>query len=85
MQHARAVGAPGREALTVPLMMRAAYKASPPRLVVLLREPTERLHSAFYEYGQYRDRCPEGEEEGEGGSGRMGGRHSGTTGTCGRG
>jgi hypothetical protein len=37
--------------------MRAAYGAAAlPKLVVLLREPTERLHSAFWEYSQYRGR-----------------------------
>ncbi|KAI8474367.1 MAG: P-loop containing nucleoside triphosphate hydrolase protein [Monoraphidium minutum] len=63
IESARAAGAPDREALSVPLLMRAAYGDAPPRLVVLLREPSERLHSAFYEYPQYKDRygdSPEG-------------------------
>jgi len=43
-------------------MMRAVYGTTDlPRLVVLLREPSERLHSAFYEYPQYRMRYGDGE------------------------
>ena len=55
-QQARSLGLAGRDALTVPLLMRAAYGPAAPRLVVLLREPSERLHSAFWEYDQYKSR-----------------------------
>ena len=32
----------------LPVMLRAVYANRPPRMVVLLRDPVERLHSAFY-------------------------------------
>ena len=39
--------------LHVPLIMSALYGSRPPRLIVLLREPLERLHSAYWNYGHY--------------------------------
>ena len=42
-----------REALSVPLLVRGVYGTKLPRLVVVLREPSERLHSAWHEYHQY--------------------------------
>jgi hypothetical protein len=38
----------------VPLLLHAAYGEWPVRLIVLLRNPIERLWSAFHEYGQYK-------------------------------
>ena len=56
-QQARAIGIGQREAVTVPLLMRAAYGAARlPKLVVVLREPSERLHSAFWAHAHYRAR-----------------------------
>ncbi|MEW5313500.1 MAG: hypothetical protein WDW38_005064 [Sanguina aurantia] len=37
----------------VPLLMRAVYGSRPPRLVVLARNPIQRLHSAYYCYQHY--------------------------------
>lgn len=45
------------DALTTPLIMRGVYGSGAlPKLVVMLREPSERLHSAFWQYGQYRNK-----------------------------
>lgn len=56
MQQAQKMGMPGREGLTIPVLMKVVYGHSLPRLVVLLREPSERIHSAFWEYFQYKSR-----------------------------
>ncbi|GFH11325.1 sulfotransferase [Haematococcus lacustris] len=37
----------------LPLIMRALYMTRPPRLVALLRNPLDRLHSAYYGYPHY--------------------------------
>jgi hypothetical protein len=37
----------------MPLIMRAAYGSRPPKLIVLLRNPVDRLHAAFWDYDHY--------------------------------
>jgi hypothetical protein len=34
--------------LVLPLLMRAAYGARPPRLIAVIREPVARFHAAYY-------------------------------------
>lgn len=41
---------------SVPQLVRAAYGEASPNLVVLLRQPWQRMHSAFYNYPHYRGR-----------------------------
>lgn len=56
-QQARELGIGAREALSTPLLMRGVYgAASLPKLVIVLREPGERLHSAFWSHFQYKAR-----------------------------
>lgn len=40
----------------VPLLVRAAYGEWPVKLVVLLRNPIDRLWSAYNEYGHYKSK-----------------------------
>jgi hypothetical protein len=41
--------------LSLPLLVRAAYGPTPPKLVVMLREPGARLHSAFWRTNEYQE------------------------------
>lgn len=40
----------------VPLLLHAAYGEWPVKMIVMLRNPIERLWTAFHEYGQYKGR-----------------------------
>ena len=63
--------------------MRGVYGAEAlPRLVVMLREPSERLHSAFWEYSQYRTRHVGGSYAGSMMDGMRGGRVNAVTALC---
>jgi hypothetical protein len=42
--------------LILPLLMRAVHGNRPPKLLAVLREPTERLHAGYYAAGMYEPR-----------------------------
>jgi len=48
------IGAGTSGKLTVPWLMRAVHGTNAVRMIAVLREPTRRLHSAFYFWPQYR-------------------------------
>ncbi|KAG2498747.1 hypothetical protein HYH03_003486 [Edaphochlamys debaryana] len=52
---ARNMGMPYDD-LSLPLIMSAVYGRRPPKLVIMLRNPIERLYSAFWHYGHYQTR-----------------------------
>lgn len=37
----------------LPLLMRAAYGGAPPKLIVMLRHPIDRLHASYYALAHY--------------------------------
>jgi hypothetical protein len=39
--------------VSLPLLVRAAYGPTPPKLVVVLRDPADRLHAAFWRQKEY--------------------------------
>jgi hypothetical protein len=40
--------------LHLPVVMRAAYGKRPPKLVMMVRNPIDRLHSAYWQYEHYK-------------------------------
>ena len=44
------------EQMQTPLLMRALYGTASPKFIVVLRNPTARVHSAFWFYGHYWER-----------------------------
>ncbi|EFJ46167.1 hypothetical protein VOLCADRAFT_93309 [Volvox carteri f. nagariensis] len=51
--------------ISLPLLISAVYGRRPPKMVVLVRNPVDRLYSAYWRYGHYRDKygpSPEGFE-----------------------
>ncbi|GLI70541.1 hypothetical protein VaNZ11_015457 [Volvox africanus] len=63
-QLAANLGLPYNE-ISLPLLVSAVYGRRPPKMVVLVRNPVDRLYSAYWRYGHYRDKfgpTPEGFE-----------------------
>ncbi len=50
----------------IPLLMRAVYGSKLPRLLAVLRDPVQRLHSAFYGYPHYFNKVRGGDNIGDG-------------------
>ncbi len=53
LQVARQVGVHYHD-LHLPTIMRAAYGKRPPKFIMMVRNPIDRLHSAFYGHEQYK-------------------------------
>ena len=51
--YAAANNATTPEGFNIPSLIATVLKARPPRVIALLRDPSSRLWSAFWEYGQY--------------------------------
>lgn len=51
--YARATNATTPEGFNIPSLIATVLAARPPRVIALLRDPSSRLWTAFWEYGQY--------------------------------